>query len=96
MVKYEGSQSNKMMSYDDFFPLDSLNKEYQGIDIITIKEFLLNLYEYGTPDRVFVPYNQTSWDNLAADGVFGSTPLSSLWDFIKSVSYTVESWDPNK
>lgn len=98
----EGSQSDRMLSYDDFFHLDSLNKEYEGIHIITIEEFLLregssgNLYKYGTSDRAYVPYNRTSWDDLAADGVLGPTPLSSLWDFIRSVSYTVESWDPNE
>jgi len=98
----EGSQSDRMLSYDDFYHLDSLNKEYEGINIITIEEFLLkegangNLFKYGTSDRVYVPDNRTSWNDLASDEVAGSTSLSSLWDFIRSVSYIAESWNPNE
>lgn len=67
-----------------------------------MEEFLLkealngNLFKYGTSDCMYVPHNRTNWDDLASDEVVGSTSLSSLWDFLQSVSYIAESWNPNE
>lgn len=69
------------MSFDDIFHLDSLDKEYEGVNIITMEEFIFR-------ENLHPPKNATDAD--------GSSDLSSLWNYLEHSSYVPESWNRNE
>ena len=78
------------MSFDDFFHLESLNKEYETVNIITTEEFLRReggqLHLLNTNDRATLPENRTNWDTV---------DVYPYWNYLESVGYIPANWDPN-
>ena len=61
-------KQNIHFDFSDFFHLESLNVEHEGLDIITTEEFLLreamtgNMKDKSTGAVSFPPHNRTNWD----------------------------------
>jgi len=87
-----GSHKDQLLSFDDFFHLDSLNKEYDSVNIITMEKFLIRergqLRNSNTNEILFPPTNQTYWD--------GSPEIETLWNYLENVSYVAENWSRNE
>ena len=69
------------MSFEDIFHLDSLTKEFESVNIITMKEFLIR-------EGLQPPRNRTNWD--------GADNLNALWYYLEKNSYTPNSWNRNE
>ena len=61
-------RQNIHFDFSDFFHLESLNAEHEGLDIITTEEYLLreamtgNIRDMSTGQVSFPPQNRTNWD----------------------------------
>lgn len=80
-------------SFNDFFHLDSLEKEHEGLDIITMEDFLLleastnNLVDYSTLKPLQPPKGRTNWNGAN---------LGGLWDYLRKVGHVQSDWNPNE
>ena len=80
-------------TFKDFFHLDSLDAEHEGLDIITMEEFLTKqamsnqLIDPDTNTPLPPPNNQVNWD--------GARNPHALWYYLRKVGH-VRNWDPWK
>mmetsp|Transcript_775 Transcript_775/g.1319 ORF Transcript_775/g.1319 Transcript_775/m.1319 type:complete len:544 (+) Transcript_775:274-1905(+) len=87
--KDRGKQTTDF-SFADFFHLETLSKEHDGIDIISTEEFLIrealsgNLRNKTTGEVAFPPGNRTNWDGQ---------DLKPFKEYMRSVIYT-PLWSP--
>jgi len=58
-----------IVSFEDFFDLDTLNDTYAGVDIVTFQDFLIresltgHLVDVETNQTIFPEHNRTNWNN---------------------------------
>lgn len=89
--QFQGKQ-NIHFSFADFFHLESLSKEHDGLDIITTEEFLLReamtgkMRNKNSGEVSFPPNNRTNWD--------GEDPVP-LKEWLRSVTVT-PLWKPDE
>ena len=89
--QYDKSGS-KVVSFADFYDIDTISKRQQGLDIITMEQFLeregLNGHLKSKVDgsTVYPPENQIRWDNHRLD---------PLWKYIRNVTKTFQ-WNPKQ
>jgi len=90
LLRKDKGKQNIHFSFADFFHLDSLDREHEGIDIITTEEFLLreamtgHLVDKHTGIVSFPPENRTNWD--------GQDP-KPLKEWLRNVTHT-PLWKP--
>jgi len=73
------------LSFNDFFHLESIDREHEKFDIITMEEFLEREAMTGNlvdakKTKLMPPDKRTNWDNQH---------LKPLWEYLKSVSYNL-------
>ena len=79
------------LSFNDFFHLDSIALEHEGMNIITMEQFLKKkalsgeLKDKETGQVLKPPDNETDWDGK---------PLKSMWDYLRKVGTYPETWNP--
>ena len=89
--QYDKSGS-KVVSFADFYDIDTISKRQQGLDIITMEQFLeregLNGHLKSKLDgsTIYPPENQIRWDNRRLD---------PLWKYIRNVTKTFQ-WNPKQ
>ena len=89
----EGSEKEQILSMEDFFHLDSLNKENVGVNIITMEEFLRreasrgHFTRYASDEKMLPPHNETNWN--AGQG----RPLAELWNYLENIGYRAVDWN---
>jgi len=96
-----GNVAQNLLSFDDFFHLDTLNRHYDGVNIISMEEFLVReavhgrLKQFNGTNILLPPDNITNWDQTdnSHDNVKN---VSLLWNYIHEISYVASSWQPNK
>jgi GDP-fucose protein O-fucosyltransferase len=94
--EHSGKQQRKEFSFADFFHMETISKEFVGLDVITMKEFLEreglkgNLKDQTTGEVLFPPHNRTEYD-----GADHHTISSSLETYLHRVGM-VPPWDPDE
>lgn len=82
----------KEFSFNDFFHLDAISMEHEGLNIITMEEFLKRkgltgqLKSLSTGEVLKPPNDQVDWDGKN---------LSHLWDYLRKVGAFPEGWTPS-
>lgn len=90
LLRKDRGKQNTDFSFADFFHLETLSKEHDGIDIISTEEFLKrealtgNLRNKTTGEVALPPGNRTNWDGQ---------DLKPFKDYMRSVIYT-PLWSP--
>ncbi|CAB9499428.1 GDP-fucose protein O-fucosyltransferase [Seminavis robusta] len=91
-----GGEQKKTFSFSHFFHMESIHNEHQGLDIITMTQFLETVAMKGKMrDRYennkvrFPPYNRTNWDG--AD----RKEIKQLYAYLREASHTVV-WTPEE
>jgi GDP-fucose protein O-fucosyltransferase. len=90
LLRKDRGKQNTDFSFADFFHLETLSKEHDGIDIISTEEFLKrealtgNLRNKTTGEVAFPPGNRTNWDGQ---------DLKPFKEYMRSVIYT-PLWSP--
>lgn len=83
-------------SFDDFFHMEKISKEYAGLKVIQMHEFLElvmtgRFVDPKTLQPIFPPKNRTKWNGASWDSI------DELNDFLRNnITNTIVSWDPNK
>jgi len=86
-------QQKVHFSFADFFPMEEMARENDGLEIITMKEFLEteamtgNLRHKDTGKTVFPPGNRTDWEGISRD------EFTELKEYLREVSLT-PLWGP--
>lgn len=79
------------LSFNDFFHLDSIALEHEGMNIITMEQFLKKkalsgeLKDKETGQVLKPPDNNTDWNGK---------PLKPMWDYLRKVGTYPETWNP--
>ena len=87
------NKQKKQFTFNDFFHLDSLDKEHEGIDIITMEEFLSLeeakniLVDYETGKPLKPPFDCVNWNGQN---------LKPLWDYLRKVGHVRTDWHPSE
>ena len=78
-------------TFNDFFHLDSIDAEHEGLNIITMEEFLKReggkLPNLSTKKLEKVPDDRMNWDG---------EDLMPLWKYLRKVGYIDISWNPTE
>ena len=91
-----GNESGKrQVAFTDFFDIEAIAARQKGLHIISMDQFLereglqgnLRSYIDGSSVVVYPPNNRIYWDNQ---------PLDSLWAYLRNVSKSFSSWNPNE
>lgn len=82
---------SKSISFDDIYNIDTINARQEGLNIISMEDFLereavKGIKSMTTGETMYPPYNKVGWNNER---------LEPLWSFISSISRTF-SWNPNE
>ena len=89
----KGAEQDQILSMEDFFHLDSMNKEHAGVNIITMEEFLRreassgHFTRYASDEVLLPPHGQTNWD------VGHGLHLDELWTYLRTVGYRAAEWN---
>lgn len=92
LLRKDRGKQNIHFSFADFFHLESLSKEHEGLDIITTEEFLLReamtgkMRNKNSGEVSFPPNNRTNWD--------GEDPVP-LKEWLRQVTIT-PLWKPEE
>ena len=89
-----GGKQRKDFSFNHFFPTDAISAEEEGLEIITMEEFL---QREGITGRLrdqsgrvtFPPHNRTNWNGM------NQKVKTELEPWLQQISF-MPSWDPNK
>lgn len=87
------NKQKKEFTFTDFFHLDSIHDEQDGLDIITMEEFLEkqalsnNLIDYITKKAIQPPGGRTNWNG---------EDLKQLWAYLRRVGHVSTDWDPTQ
>jgi GDP-fucose protein O-fucosyltransferase len=90
-----GKTQQKVFGVADFFPIESISQYHQGLDIITMEEFLKRAAIVGrvhnrhTGTVSFPPHNRTAWDG-DTDAV-----ASVLYPWLEQVTF-MPNWNPDR
>jgi hypothetical protein len=85
-------KQRREFTFNDFFPMGAMSDEEDGLDIITMEEFLRRSHgrlKDQTGQVSYPPFNRTSWDG------FTEEVITDLQPWQQSVSY-LPDWDPEK
>jgi hypothetical protein len=88
-----GTQQRDTFSFNHFFPMDAIQREFVGLNIIPMHTFLEDVAMSGhmvhkdTGKVSFPPFNRTQWD--------GRNDIKVLYDWLRSVSY-MKIWVPEE
>ena len=91
-----GNESGKrQVAFTDFFDIEAIAERQKGLNIISMEQFLereglqgnLRSDIDGESKVVYPPSNRIKWDNQ---------PLDSLWAYLRNVSKSFSSWNPNE
>jgi len=88
----EGENRN-VFGFHDFFHLDAISEEHEGIKIITMEEFLERVGITGNLRHIHshsVKYPPGNITKFASGNWYNLIPL---WTYLRSVGRTPESWD---
>ena len=86
-----GEEHKKLFTFNDFFHLDSIALEHEGMNIITMEDFLKRkgitgqLKDINTGKVLKPPNDQTDWNGKH---------LRDLWTYLRNVGTYPEGWDP--
>lgn len=86
-----GKHHKKDFSFNDFFHLDSISLEHQGLNIITTEEFLKRkgitgeLKDRKTGQILTPPDNKTNWDG---------DDVRQLFQYLRKVGKYPDGWNP--
>lgn len=92
LLNKQSGTHKKSFSFADFFPLDTLSSEQDGLDIISTNEFLRregiagNLKD-GSGQTSYPPNNRTDWNGMQRD------VTSVLEPWLQNIS-VIPSWNP--
>lgn len=84
---------NTDFSFAHFFPMLEMAQENDGLEIITMEEFLLSeamtgkLVDKLSREPSFPPYNRTNWDGQN---------VKELKEWLRNVTYIEHMWKPEK
>lgn len=82
----------KHFTFKDFFHLDTLRDEHEGIKIITMEEFLTRqatwLRDPISNRTVPLPQDRVNWD--------GRADIHQLWNYLRVVGHSNTEWAPDK
>jgi len=87
-----GKEHKKEFGFEDFFHLDSINSEHEGLDIISMEEFLKRegitgrLIDPKSQEPLLPPQNKTDWNGQDRNA-------EHLWDYLRKVGH-VRNWQP--
>jgi hypothetical protein len=89
-----GNKDRRHFSFQDFYPMEQIAKEHEGLDIITMEDFLVKVAMTGqladsSGKTSFPPENRTNWNGLS------SQVIQQLNPWLRSVMIMPE-WDPNE
>jgi GDP-fucose protein O-fucosyltransferase len=90
-----GKKQQKVFDVADFFPIERISQYFQGLDIITMEEFLSReaitgrVHDRHTGKNSFPPHNRTAWDG-DTDAV-----ASELYPWLEQVAYS-PNWNPDR
>jgi hypothetical protein len=79
-------QGTKVISFGDFYDIAAISAEQNGLNIISMEQFLAREAMNGNLQGKYPPDNRVQWDNQ---------PLPPLWDYIANVSHVFD-WHPDK
>jgi len=83
---------SKTISFDDFYDINAISAKQNGLNIISMEEFLEreavngNLNSMATGAAIYPPNNQVNWNNQR---------LEPLWSYISAISRTF-NWNPKE
>jgi len=92
LLRKDKGKQNIHFSFQDFFHFESMSREHDGLDIISMEEFLTRQAMTGklrnvTTGKVsFPPGNRTNWDGEDVTG---------LKDYLRNVTH-VRNWKPEQ
>jgi len=94
LLRKGGGKQRKDFSFSDFFPMDAISAEQEGLEIITMEEFL---QREGISGRLrdqngratFPPHNRTNWNGMNQEVKVELEP------WLQQISF-MPNWDPNK
>lgn len=87
----KGESHQNQFSFNDFFHLDAIALEHQGLNIITMEEFLQRkgitgeLKSITSGEVIKPPGGQTNWNDKQQD---------PLWKYLEKVGKFPEGWEP--
>lgn len=93
LLRKDRDKQRVHFSYNDFYHMDQIGYEHDGLDIITMEEFLKieamsgNLKNKTTGVVMYPPDNRTNWD--------GMDP-KLLKEYLREVTLTPLDWAPEK
>lgn len=70
-----------MLSFEDIYHLDSLTNEFESVNIITMKEFLIR-------EGLQIQHNKTNWD--------GAGNMNVLWEYLERKAFVPHTWNRNE
>jgi len=80
-------------TFNDFFHLDRLSEEHDGLDIITMDEFLKRKGITGQLNHIQTGNVEMPPDDGRTD--WNKRDPSPLWAYLRKVGVTPEGWNPN-
>jgi GDP-fucose protein O-fucosyltransferase len=96
LTKGGNDQQKKDFGFQDFFPLSDISNEQEGLEIITMEEFLLRegvtgrLKDSKTGAVTYPPGNRTDWNG-------DTNAVSSLLSpWLHDIAYAPTTWSPDK
>jgi len=88
LLKKKGGKHKTEFGFNDFFHLDRLDKEHEGMKIITMETFLKRMAVTGKLGAVTLP------DNSRID--WNGRMLEPLWQYLRNVGHIRANWNPNE
>jgi hypothetical protein len=85
-------EHKKEFGFNDFFHLDAISMEHEGMNIITMEEFLKRkgltgqLKNLATGEVLKPPKNQVEWNGKS---------LGVLWEYLRKVGKYPDDWSPS-
>lgn len=95
ILQIGGNESGKsQVAFTDFFDIEAIAARQKGLHIISMEQFLEREGLQGNlrsnidvqSEVVYPPNNRIKWDNQLLD---------SLWEYLRNVSKSFPSWNPN-
>ena len=93
---HQQTQQQHQFGFSDFFPVETMAAQQQGLDVITMQEFLEregwsgNLRDHQTGKVIWPPHhNRTDWNGDT------EAQAAELWPYLEQVSY-LPDWNPDE
>ncbi|KAL7532702.1 hypothetical protein ACHAXR_006532 [Thalassiosira sp. AJA248-18] len=93
LLRKDRDKQRVHFSFEDFYHMEQVGYEHEGLDIISMEEFLKaeamtgNLRNKTSGVVVYPPNNRTNWDGMDA---------KPLKEYLRDVTLTPLDWDPGR